>query len=56
MVLNDLLGILLIALRGLSTRIVLIAERFKFCVSTAYSMALNNKPEEAAHIGKQSAN
>ena len=35
-----LLGILLIALSGRNTRIVRIAERFKFCESTAYSSAL----------------
>lgn len=46
MELNDSLGILLIALRGLSTRIVRIADRFKFCVSTAYSTALNNNQKQ----------
>lgn len=38
-----LLGILLIALKGRRTRIVLMADMLKFSVSTAYSIALKNK-------------
>ena len=37
---ESLLGILLMALRGLNTRIVLMAEMLRFSVSTAYSMLL----------------
>src|SRR6218665_705231 len=42
------LGILLMARSGRSTRIVRIADRLRFCVSTAYSTALQNKHTSTA--------
>ena len=42
-VLSNLLGILLIALSGLKTRMVRMADMLKFSVSTAYSTVLRRK-------------